>query len=57
MTKSKGHYMDCLELIERNSRHSEYVKNQVDEIRTLIEEHFELLKKYESQEKKTGQNS
>ena len=57
MTKSKGHYMDCLELIERNSRHSEYVKNHADEIRTLIEEHFELLEKYESQEKKTGQNS
>ena len=52
MTKSKGHYLDCLELIERNSRHSEYVKNQADEIRALIEEHFELLEKYESQENK-----
>ena len=58
MTKSKGHFLDCLELIERNSRHSEYVKNQVDEIRSLIEEHFELLEKYdELQEKKTGQDS
>lgn len=58
MTKSKGHYLDCLELIERNSRHSEYVKNQADEIRALIEEHFDLLRKYnELQEKKTGQNS
>lgn len=57
MTKSKGHYLDCLELIERNSRHSDYIKNQADEIRALIEEHFELLEKYELQEKKAGQNS
>lgn len=57
MTKSKGHYLDCLELIERNSRHSEYVKNQADELRKLIDDHFELLRKYdELQEEKTGQD-
>lgn len=47
MTKSKGHYLDCLELIECNSRHSEYVKNQVAELRKLIDDHFELLEKYD----------
>ena len=58
MMKSKGHFLDCLELIERNFRHSEYVKNQVAELRKLIDDHFELLEKYdESQEKKTGQDS
>lgn len=45
--KSKGHYLDCLELIERNSRHSEYVKNQADELRKLVDDHFELLEKYD----------
>lgn len=54
MTKSKGHYLDCLELIERNSRHSEYVKNHADEIRTLIEEYFELLEKYDESQKETS---
>lgn len=57
MTKSKGHYMDCLELMEKISRHSDYVKNQADELRELISAYFELLEKYELQEKKTGQNS
>lgn len=47
MTKSKGHYLDCLELIELNSRRSEYVKNQADELRKLIDDHFELLRKYD----------
>ena len=57
MTKSKGHYLDCLEIMERNSRHCDYIKNQADEIRALIEEYFELLEKYdELQEEKTGQD-
>lgn len=57
MTKSKGHYMDCFELMEKISRHSDCVRNQADELRELISAYFELLEKYESQEKKTGQNS
>lgn len=53
MTKSKGHFLDCLELIERNSRRSEYVKNQVAELRKLIDDHFELLEKYDELQKET----
>ena len=41
MNSSKGHYLDCLEIVERNSRHSDYVKNQVNELHDFIEESFE----------------
>lgn len=41
MNSSKGHYLDCLEIVERNSRHSDYVKNHVNELHDFIEEHFE----------------
>lgn len=54
MTKSKGHYLDCLELIERNSRHSDYIKNQADELRKLIDDHFELLRKYDELQKEAS---
>ena len=41
MNSSKGHYLDCLEIVERNTRHSDYVKNQVNELHDFIEERFE----------------
>lgn len=41
MNSSKGHYLDCLEIVERNTRHSDYVKNQVNELHDFIEDRFE----------------
>ena len=41
MNSSKGHYLDCLEIVERNARHSDYVKNQVNELHDFIEDRFE----------------
>lgn len=40
---NKGHYLDCIELLERNSRKSSYVKNQAEELRQLVEEHYRLV--------------
>ena len=51
MAKSKGHYLDFLELIERNSRHCDYVHNQAEELKKLIEDHFELMEKHEALER------
>lgn len=57
MIKSKGHYLDCLELLERNSRHCDYIKNQVEELRSLIDEHFELLEKCDGLRRKLEENA
>lgn len=40
---NKGHYLDCIELLERNSRKSSYVKNQADDLRRLVDEHYQLV--------------
>ena len=54
MTKSKGHYLDCVEIMERNSRHCDYLKNQANELRQLIDDHFELLRKYDELQKEAS---
>lgn len=51
MAKSKGHYLDCVELIERNSRDCDYIRNQADELRQLINEHYELLDTHDKLER------
>lgn len=40
---NKGHYLDCIELLERNSRKSSYVKNQAEDLRRLVDEHYQLI--------------
>lgn len=40
---NKGHYLDCIELLERNSRKSSYVKNQAEDLRQLVEEYYRLV--------------
>lgn len=40
---NKGHYLDCIELLERNSRKSSYVKNQAEDLRRLVDEHYQLV--------------
>lgn len=40
---NKGHYLDCIELLERNSRKSNYVKNQTEDLRRLVDEHYRLV--------------
>jgi len=40
---NKGHYLDCIELLERNSRKSSYVKNQADDLRRLVDERYQLV--------------
>ena len=48
---SKGHYLDCVEIMERNSRHCDYIKNQAAELRQLIEDHYDLLEKHDALER------
>ena len=45
---NKGHYLDCIELLERNSRKSSYVKNQAEDLRQLVEEHYRLVDEYKA---------
>lgn len=45
---NKGHYLDCIELLERNSRKSSYVKNQAEDLRRLVDEHYQLVEDYEA---------
>lgn len=40
---NKGHYLDCIELLERNSRKSSYVKNQAEDLRQLVDEHYKNI--------------
>lgn len=40
---NKGHYLDCIELLERNGRKSSYVKNQAEDLRRLVDEHYQLV--------------
>ena len=42
---NKGHYLDCIELLERNSRKSSYVKNQAEDLRRLVDEYKALKSK------------
>lgn len=51
MTQSKGHYLDCLEIIEKNSRNSEYVKNQSKDLKNLIDAYFDLVEKHQNLER------
>lgn len=48
---NKGHYLDCIELLERNSRKSSYVKNQAEDLRQLVEEHYKLIEQHEQLER------
>lgn len=48
---NKGHYLDCIELLERNSRKSSYVKNQADDLRRLVDEHYQLIEQHEQLER------
>lgn len=45
---NKGHYLDCIELLERNSRKSSYVKNQAEDLRQLVDEYYQLVDEYEA---------
>lgn len=45
---NKGHYLDCIELLERNSRKSSYVKNQAEDLRRLVDEHYRLVDEYKA---------
>ena len=45
---NKGHYLDCIELLERNSRKSSYVKNQAEDLRRLVDEHYQLVDEYKA---------
>ena len=45
---NKGHYLDCIELLERNSRKSSYAKNQADDLRRLVDEHYQLVDEYKA---------
>lgn len=48
---NKGHYLDCIELLERNSRKSSYVKNQAEDLRRLVDEHYQLIEQHEQLER------
>jgi len=48
---NKGHYLDCIELLERNSRKSSYVKNQAEDLRQLVDEHYQLIEQHEQLER------
>lgn len=48
---NKGHYLDCIELLERNSRKSNYVKNQAEDLRKLVDEHYRLIEQHEQLER------
>lgn len=48
---NKGHYLDCIELLERNSRKSSYVKNQAEALRQLVDEHYQLIEQHEQLER------
>lgn len=48
---NKGHYLDCIELLERNSRKSSYVKNQAEDLRQLFDEHYQLIEQHEQLER------
>lgn len=48
---NKGHYLDCIELLERNSRKSSYVKNQAEDLRRLVDEHYRLIEQQEQLER------
>lgn len=43
---NRGHYLDCIELLERNSRKSSYFKNQAEDLRRLVDEHYQLVDDY-----------
>lgn len=45
---NKGHYLDCIELLERNSRKSSYAKNQAEDLRQLVDEHYQLVDEYKA---------
>lgn len=45
---NKGHYLDCIELLERNSRKPSYVKNQAEDLRRLVDEHYRLVDEYKA---------
>ncbi len=49
---NKGHYLDCIELLERNSRKSSYVKNQAEDLRRLVDEHYQLVEDHTKLESK-----
>ena len=51
MNKSKGHYLDCLEIISRNSRDCDYIKNQASDLRNLIEDYFQLQEDHQKLER------
>lgn len=48
---NKGHYLDSIELLERNSRKSSYVKNQAEDLRRLVDEHYQLIEQHEQLER------
>lgn len=48
---NKGHYLDCIELLERNSRKSSYVKNQAEDLRQLVDEHYQRIEQHEQLER------
>lgn len=48
---NKGHYLDCIELLERNSSKSSYVKNQAEDLRQLVDEHYQLIEQHEQLER------
>lgn len=48
---NKGHYLDRIELLERNSRKSSYVKNQAEDLRRLVDEHYQLIEQHEQLER------
>ena len=48
---NKGHYLDCIELLERNSRKSSYVKNQAEDLRQLVDAHYQLIEQHEQLER------
>lgn len=48
---NKGHYLDCIELLERNSRKPSYIKNQAEGLRQLVDEHYQLIEQHEQLER------
>lgn len=41
--KPKSYYLDCLEIIEKNSRQSDYCQNKIKALKDLIDSHYELV--------------